>query len=121
MAYAYAGAAAYLAHCLDKHQKLAGLAVAHRESAGWIEEAKAAFRWAEAQRDTSQETRRKRQLAAVCLYLVTGDDAFQAAFREEWQGDEVQITAIAYDRRGESSLPTAGGETTVRMSAAAAQ
>ena len=88
MAYAYAGAAAYLAHCLDKHQKLAGLAAAHRESAGWIEDAKAAFRWAEAQRDTSQETRRKRQLAVVCLYLVTGDDAFQAAFREEWQGDE---------------------------------
>jgi len=86
--YAYAGGAAYLAHCLNKHHSRTGQAGPHPESAGWVAEAKGAFAWGEAQADRSENDKRLRQLAAVCLYLATGDPAFQETFKAEWQADK---------------------------------
>ena len=86
--YAYAGGAAYLAHCLNKHYARTGQAGPHPESAGWIAEAREAFAWGEAQKDRSDTDKRLRQLAAVCLYLATGEPAFQEMFKAEWQTDK---------------------------------
>lgn len=82
MAYAYAGAAAYYVHNLNKaHGKV------HPDSAGWLTEARDAFRWAQARKDESEDARRMRQLAAACLYVATSEPEYQAIFKEEWQRD----------------------------------
>ncbi len=86
--YAYAAAAAYLAHCLNEHQARLGRGGAHPEAAGWIDEARDAFAWGEAQGKLSENEKRLRQLAAVCLYLTTGEASFQEVFRSEWRADE---------------------------------
>ena len=86
--FAYAAAAAYLAHCLDTHHARSGQAGAHPEGAGWVEEGRDAFAWGEAQGDPSESDRRMRQLAAVCLYLATGEASFQEVFRADWRADE---------------------------------
>jgi len=51
-------------------------------------EAKAAFRWAEATDAKDDFAKEQRQLAAVALYLATGDPAYQAIFCTEWEGDK---------------------------------
>jgi hypothetical protein len=61
---------------------------AHPDAAGWVAEARDAFAWAEAQPDRTADSRRLRQLAAVCLYLATGEAPFQEAFRAEWRADD---------------------------------
>ena len=86
--YAYAAAAAYLAHCLNKHQARIVRGGAHPEAAGWIDEARDAFAWGEAQDKLSEDVKRLRQLAAACLYLTTGEASFQEVFRSEWRADE---------------------------------
>jgi endoglucanase len=68
--FGYASAAAYFAHCLDK---FAG--GSHPESAEWLKEAKEAYAWAAAR--AGADTVWQRQTAAVTLYLVTGDTAYQ--------------------------------------------
>ena len=85
--YAYAGGAAYLAHCLNKHHTRSGHTGSHPESASWLAEARDAFTWAEAQGTPSETEKRQRQLAAACLYLVTGEADFQAIFKAGWQAD----------------------------------
>ncbi|TVR54084.1 MAG: hypothetical protein EA425_02065 [Puniceicoccaceae bacterium] len=82
MAYAYAGAAAWYAHSLDRHH-----GDSHPESASWLEDAVDAYNWAEESGERSEEIHRMRHLAAACLFLATGDADYQAAFAESWQAD----------------------------------
>jgi endoglucanase len=85
MAYAYAGAAAYYVHNLNKsHGKV------HPDSAGWLAEARDAFRWAQARKDESENARRMRELAAACLYVATSEPEFQAIFKADWQWDALR-------------------------------
>jgi len=85
--YAYAAAAAYLAHCLNEHRERSGQTGENLESAGWIEEARDAFTWGDAQENPSETDKRLRELAACCLYLATGDASFQDVFKAEWKAD----------------------------------
>jgi endoglucanase len=67
---AYAGGAAYLAYCLNKHHTLSGKSGSHPESAAWIAEAQSALA-----RGTSGDWR---TLSMVALYLATGDASYQS-------------------------------------------
>lgn len=82
MTYAYAGAAAYYVHNLNKHH-----GKVHPDGAAWLADARDAFRWAQSRKDESEEARRMRQLAAACLYLATSEPEFQTTFKADWQWD----------------------------------
>jgi hypothetical protein len=82
MAYAYAGAAAYYVHNLNKHY-----GKVHPSADEWLAEARDAFKWAQARKDESEDARRMRQLAAACLYLATSEPEFQTIFKADWQQD----------------------------------
>ncbi|MCW8132449.1 MAG: glycoside hydrolase family 9 protein [Planctomycetota bacterium] len=80
----YAACAAWLAACLDKTAK-----GAHPESAEWIKEARASWEWAKANMRDGDEgkVRGLRMLAALCLYRVTKDAAFQQQFAVDIRAD----------------------------------
>jgi endoglucanase len=108
--YLYAGAAAYLAHCLNKFHRLSGGSGNHPQSAGWLTEARQAFQWAEG-RGGAQDQRR---CAVVCLYVATGESAWQSMARsmglpcrlDDVGLSEQQIAACIYtvSARGMSNL-----------------
>jgi hypothetical protein len=86
--YAYAAAAAYFAHCLNEHHERSGQNGSNSESAEWIDEARDAFAWGDAQEKLSETDHRLRELAACCLYLATGEGSFQDIFKAEWENDK---------------------------------
>gem|GEM_PF-622311 len=85
MAFAYAGAAAYYAHNLNKAN-----GKAHLDSAAWLAEARDAFRWGQSRKEESDDVRRMRQLAAACLYVATSEPEFQTIFKEDWRWDRTR-------------------------------
>ncbi len=75
--YLYAAAAAYLAVCLNTFAD-----GEHPESAGWIEEAEAAYAWSKAKnRDGDAAVNRAREQAAAALFRATGRSMYQDDFR----------------------------------------
>jgi endoglucanase len=84
--YFYAGCAAYYAYCLDK---LPG--GTHPDSDTWRQEALDAYAWAKSNdtlpADTSKaaiDAHESRIVANLGLYLLTGQDSYQQAFKASW-------------------------------------
>jgi len=78
MTYRYAACAAWLASCLDK----ANDGSKHPQSSGWIEEAEAAYAWAQSQnKDGDSEVNRAMMEASAALYRYTADTVYQNNFK----------------------------------------
>ena len=78
--YDYAGLAAYYAVCLGRWQALGGN-IAQDTIAYWVAEGQAAYTWA-TQRGGGEA--KSRRYAEAALFLATGDTAYQASFRANY-------------------------------------
>jgi Glycosyl hydrolase family 9/Secretion system C-terminal sorting domain/Cellulase N-terminal ig-like domain/Carbohydrate binding module (family 6) len=79
--FAYAGLAAWYASCLNKFYRLTNATGSHPDAAGWIAEATAAWNWANARTITDNDENQAKGFAAVCLFSVTNNTAYQTAFQ----------------------------------------
>ncbi|MGF1632798.1 MAG: glycoside hydrolase family 9 protein [Phycisphaerae bacterium] len=88
--YGYAATSAYLAYSLNHMTRRAGGAE-HAESADLIREAVESFEWAEASDrpgGSEDRTALNRAMAAAALFVATGDQKWEAMFREAWETNE---------------------------------
>ncbi len=84
MTYRYAACAAWLAICLDKYQS-----GGHPESPLWIDEAKAAYGWAQKQQQNNDgDVNRARMQAAAALYRYTEQGNYQDDFKTCRENDD---------------------------------
>jgi len=86
----YAAMAAWYAHALNTWQRLRQPNAEHPQSREWVNEARAAYEWAKRQPIQEHQYAGYAALAAVCLYQVTGDAAFQEAFKAFRQQDDTR-------------------------------
>lgn len=78
----YAAMAAWYAHCLNTVHQQNNRQGQHPQAREWIEEARSAFDWAKRnQPEGKDQYAGYAALAAVCLYRVTGDAAYQEEFK----------------------------------------
>jgi hypothetical protein len=77
----YAALAAWYAASLNKFHQLTATGN-HPDAAGWQAEAIAAWNWASARPLNTNEEKRRKGLAAVCLYRLTGNTIYQTAFQD---------------------------------------
>lgn len=93
MTYRYAACAAWLAICLDKFQ-----GAEHPQSAGWINEARAAYDWARNKKqDSDKEINQARMEASAALYRYTADPSFQEDFRNSKNADSSWGNALWFN------------------------
>jgi len=87
----YAAMAAWYAHCLNTLHRQGGGQGAHPEAREWIDQARSAYAWAKRNKPEGKDQYAGyAALAAVCLYQVTGDAAFQDEFKTFRSADKTR-------------------------------
>ena len=87
--YHYAALASWYAECLNKFHKLTKSGN-HPEYASWISEATDAWDWASAKVDETDETKRAKGLAAICMFRSTGLSKYHTAFIDYYNLDNTR-------------------------------
>ena len=78
----YAAMAAWYAHCLNTLHQQNNRQGQHPQAREWIDEARSAYAWAKRNKPEGKDQYAGyAALAAVCLYQVTGDAAYQDEFK----------------------------------------